>query len=183
MNTKKKIIIIATAAVLVLALIITGTILILKSSFSDKGTDTSSVSSLSDEPVGEAVITVGSVSGSVGEKIKVPVEISGNPGFMAAFLKFEYDTSSLKYVTYHKGDFLTDYEVYEDSKAKGKISFINTENGDVSDNGVMLYLEFEILEGAKSSDVKIVTDSDTMLCNYDEQIISIKGTDGTVTVK
>lgn len=179
---KKKIVIIAVAAVLVLALAITGTVLLLKNAFSDnKGDDSSVTSSGSSlQAVGEANIIVESVEGSVGSKVKVPVKIEKNPGFMAALLKFKYDEKSLKYVTYHKGDFLTDYEIYDN---KGTLSFICAENGDVKDNGAVVYLEFEILKDAKSSDIEVIVDSDTMLCNYDEQVISIKGTNGKVTVK
>ena len=182
---KKKIVIAIVAAVLVLALIVTGVVVLLKSGFNnDKGTESnnsstgSTASSL--EPIGESEIIVGSVEGKVGERVKVPVEIKGNPGFMAALLKFKYDTGSLKYVSYHKGDFLTDYEVYD---VNGTLSFITAENQDVKDNGVVVYFEFEILKDAKTSDIEVIKDDDTMLCNYNEQVISIKGTNGKITVK
>lgn len=166
---KKKIVIIVAAVVVALAVLITGTILLSKSLFKDaegsKGGDT--------------VITVGEVSGKAGDTVKVPVKLSGNPGIMACMLEFDYDTESLKYVDYKKGDFLKDYEIAEND---GKIRFISVEDADTDENGVILYLNFEVLEKAKTSEIKI-TIPENSICNYDEEVITATGVNGKVTVK
>lgn len=178
---KKKIIIIVACAVVALALVITGVIFFLKGAFTAKDgkENTSSASSVSDY-VGEAEITVGDVEGTVGGKVKVPVTIKGNPGFMAGMLSFKFDTDSLKYVTYYKGDFLTDYSI--DCK-DGIISFVGVENEDVKKDGLLFELEFEIAKNAKTSEITLNSEKASMLCNFDEQRISVKCNSGSVTVK
>ena len=166
---KKKVVIIA-AVVVAIALLITGAVLFLPSLLNFDGKDNSS---------GDTVITVGEVSGKSGDTVKVPVKISGNPGFMACLLEFDYDTESLKYVDYKKGDFLKDYEIAEDN---GKIRFISVEDGDTKENGVILYLNFEILDDAKTSEIKL-TLPENSICNFDEEVITAKSENGKVTVK
>lgn len=170
----KKTLIIIIASILAIALIATGVILVLKNSFlkNDGSSDISSGSS-------DTVITVGSVSGKVDKKVTVPVSIKGNPGFMAMLLEFNYDTSVLKYKGYTQGDFLTDYQFNDDN---GTLRFLNLEDGDVKDNGVLVNLEFEIVsDSAEKTDIKLTVASDS-IANQKEQLISATGENGTVTI-
>lgn len=169
---KKKIIIISVSAAAAVALLILGAILILKNAF--KG-DTSS-----EQSAGETVITVADTEGTCGKKIRVPVKISGNPGFMAAMLEFKYDTSSLKYVTYYKGDFLTDYTFEDDD---GTLKFLGVEDNDVSNDGVLFELEFELTEDAEASEITIEVGSGTALCNFNEETLTFDVNSGKITVK
>lgn len=184
---KKKIVIIIAAVVLVLALLVTGVVLFLKGSFSKNNKDNnSSIESgsvsepVSLEPSGEVNFSIGSVEGKVGDTVSVPVEITNNPGFVASLLKFKYDTKSLKYKGYDKGDFLSSYEI---SDNKGTIYFLAEENADVKDNGVVINLKFEVLKDAKTSDIELISDDETMLVNWDEQFYTVSGTNGKVTIK
>lgn len=169
---KKKLIIIIVSAVLVTALVITGVILLLKNAFKSNGSKSSDA--------GEAVITVSDVEAEKGTKIRVPVKISGNPGFMACMLELDYDSSSLKYVTYYKGDFLTDY-TFEDND--GVLKFIGVEDADVTKDGTLFELEFEVLKDAKDSEISPVDGDNTALCNFDEEKLSVKTSGGKITVK
>lgn len=188
---KKKIIIIVIAAVLALALIATGAVLLLKGSFKNPfGSNSSELTSVSDESdtnsdnsspfvnVGTS-ITVGSVEAAVGEKIKVPVTINDNPGIMAMLLSFKYDTASLKYVGYEKGNILSDYEFSEN---KDTIKFVSCEDKDISKNGELFYLEFEVLKGAKTSDI-LLSIGQYDVCNYSETLVYVMPNSGKVTIK
>lgn len=164
---KKKIIIISVVSVVVLTLIITGAIFALKGAFSNSS--------------GNAVISIGNVTSAIGDKVKVPVKISGNPGFMAIQLEIEYDTSVLKYKNYSKGDVLNDIDVAANGN---KVKFLGIENNDINDNGVLVYLEFDILEKASgSSEIKFVEGEGTMLANFNEEIIKTSYNNGSVKVK
>ena len=143
---------------------------------------TSSASSKveSSKPVSkDTVITVGSVSGSVGKKVTIPVSIEGNPGIMAMLLEFGYDNTVLKYKGYTQGDFLTNYQFNDQ---EGTLRFLNLEDNDVSKNGVLVNLEFEILKSTSKTDVTIKIGKDS-IANQKEELISAKGVNGTVTIK
>ncbi len=160
---KKKLIFIILAAVLALALIITGSVLALKNAFGNN-----------------TIISVGATSGSVGEKVKVPVEISGNPGFAALMIDFEYDTSLLKYITYDKGDVLSDYGIDEKD---GSIRFLSLEYEDKNADGVLFYLVFEIIGNSKSSaEIKAILEEDNLI-NSASESISAKTENGAIEIK
>lgn len=140
---------------------------------------TTSSSSKDDVISGDTVISVGSVSGKVGKKVTVPVSIKGNPGFMAMLLEFNYDPEIVKYKGYTPGDFLTDYQFNDQN---GTLRFLTLEDGDVSKNGVLVNLEFEILKEAPKTDIAIKVAEDS-IANQKEQLIIAKGSNGTITIK
>lgn len=168
--SKKKIIAIAAAAAAAIALI-AGLAVYLNSVFkSDKGETKSA----------EATITVESVSAKAGKTVKVPVKITGNPGAMGFFLKFEYDAESLEYISFEKGGLLTDCEVANEN---GSIKLISVEENDVKKDGVLVYLTFKVRDGASgSSEIKLICD-DNSVCNYNEENIKINAVSGKVTVE
>ena len=179
MDKKKKIIIISAISVAVLAVIITAIILL--SSFFDfsgkKPNDSSIVNGEYAVQDGDAVFTVGSAEGSKGDIVKIPVKISNNPGFMASLMSFKYDNNVLEYIGYEKGDFLEDYEF---SNKEGVLKFLGLEENDVSDNGLLFNLKFEIIADSGKSDIKLEIDD---VINYNEQIIKTANENGKITVK
>lgn len=207
---KSKLIIIIVAAVLAAALVITGIVLALKSAFvggttggnnsdlsnsssvtEDNTSDSSDVNSTSGSgnasnsssegkkpSSGNAEIKVGTVSGKKGQTVRVPVTIKSNPGIMAMLLEFKYDKDVLKYKGYAEGNVLSDYEFAEKD---GALTFLAVESKDVSDNGDLFYLEFEILK-EKESTVEIIVGDDS-ISNYDEEFVKAKGTNGKVKIK
>ena len=160
--SKKKIIIIASIIVAVI-LAIVGTILLLTNVFSDGAS-------------GPAVITVGSAKGEKGDIVKIPVDISNNPGIGAEMFTFTYDSEAVKYIGYEKGDVLSDYEFADNN---GTLKFLGLENGDVDKNGNLFTLKFEIL-GKKGSDIGITVED---IINFDEQNIENTAKGGKITVK
>lgn len=165
---KKKIVIIAVAAVLALALVITGTVILVKNLF--KGTSGS---------YDDFTITVGDVEGKIGDTVKVPVTCYENPGFMAIIGNFTYDSTLLEYVGYKEGDVLSDYDFND----KGdELAFLSLEDGDVDNNGVLFYLEFKIVaEKATETDLKLTIENEG-ICNIDEEIIPVEIVNGSVKI-
>ena len=160
----KKVIIIAASAIVVIAAIVL-TIVTLNGGFGFRTSPT---------------IEVESVEGKVGDTIKVPVRVYKNPGVMGYFLNFEYDDSVLTYVEYEKGDFLTNYEF---STYNGVLSFVNVENKDVDENGVLFYLKFRIKETDKNeTEIKLNLTGEEA-ANSQEKWVKFEGENGTVTIK
>lgn len=168
--SKKKLIIIISIVVAV-ALAIAGTTILLINLFSD-----GSAKANSGKSNGPALITVGSVEGSKGDIVKVPVEISNNPGIGAEMFTFTYDSTAVKYIGYEKGDVLSDYEFSDNN---GTLKFLGLEDGDVDKNGTMFTLKFEILD-KKGSDIEITVND---IINYDEQSIENTAKGGKIKVK
>lgn len=125
-------------------------------------------------------IVVESVEGKVGETVKVPVRVYKNPGVMAYVINFGYDTSALSYVDYESGDFLTDYQF---STHNGTLTFVNLENKDIKEDGVMVYLKFRILETDKDKTEIEIKLNGQDAANSKEQYIKFEGENGTVTIK
>lgn len=129
---------------------------------------------------GNAAITVESVSGSAGKNVRIPVKFTGNPGAMGFFLQFEYDTEALEYLSFEKGELLTDCEVSEND---GTLKLVSVEDSNITKDGVMVYLNFKIKDNATgTSEIKLICDENSV-CNYDEQSIPVKTVNGNVTVK
>lgn len=126
---------------------------------------------------GIAKVTVGTVSGSKGDIVKVPVKMSGNPGFVAALMSFKYDTSAVKYIGYEKGTFLTDYEFADNN---GVLKFLCLENKDVKKNGLLFNIKFEILKDSAESDIKLDIED---IVNYDEESIKFQAESGKIKKK
>lgn len=167
--TKKKIIVIVAAVVAAIALF-AGLGVYLSSVFSSGGTSKSE----------KATITVGSVSGEVGKSVKVPVELSGNPGAMGFFLQFEFDNEALEYISFEKGSLLTDCEV---SGGNGSLKLISVEDNDVKKDGTLVYLTFKVRDGASgNSEIKLICDENSV-CNYDEESVAINAVNGKISVK
>ena len=81
-----------------------------------------------------------------GDTVRINISISNNPGIMAMAFCITYDSETLEYKNYAKG-YLSNYTV-QDHADKGHISFVNVENKNVSTNGVLLGLVFEVKKDA-----------------------------------
>lgn len=172
--SNKKTIIIITASVLAAVALIAGLTVWLVNVFKSDDKSVSSGKS------GDAVITVESVSEKAGKNIKIPVKFTGNPGAMGFFLQFEYDTQALEYLSFEKGELLTDCEV---SEQDGTLKLVSVEDNDITKDGVMVYLNFKIKDNATGrSEIKLICDENSV-CNYDEQSVPVKTENGKVTVK
>ena len=100
---------------------------------------------------------------------------------MGFLIDFEYDADALEYLSTDKGELLTDCTAAE--AGSGKIKLVSVEDKDVQKDGVLAYLNFKIKNGASSkTEIKVIC-GENAVCNYDEQAISVKTENGTVTVK
>ena len=129
---------------------------------------------------GKATVTIGSVSGEAGKTVKVPVKFTDNPGAMGFFLQFEYDSEALEYISFEKGDLLSDCEV---SGSNGSLKLISVEENDVKKDGNLVYLSFKVRDGASGDcEIKLINDENSV-CNYNEESIAINAVNGKISVK
>ena len=92
----------------------------------------------------------------------------------------KYLSNVPQYISYEKGELLSDCEV---SGGDGALKLLSVENEDITDDGVMAYISFKVKDGASGDcAVKIVCDENSV-CNYDEESIAVETSDGKVTVK
>ncbi len=94
-----------------------------------------------------ATIKVSSAEVMPGDAVTINIEISNNPGIMAMAFCITYDSDALTYKNYSKG-YLSSYTV-KDHADKGHVAFVNVENKDISTNGTIISLLFEVKEDAK----------------------------------
>ncbi len=129
---------------------------------------------------GAAKISVGEATASVGKTVKVPVELSENPGIVGINIAFNYDTEKLEYISVEKGKIINDCEAFEKD---GKISVLTLEDEDFKTNGTLYYLTFKVRDGAKgNAEVEAICE-DNSVCNYDEELIKVTSENGKVIIK
>ena len=165
---KKKIIIITVSVIVAVALIATGLVFLLKSNFKSNDSNTDNT-----------LISIEDVEGKVGEKVKVPVKIKNNPGIMAMVIEFKYDPKALKYLGYDKGTFLNDYQFADDN---GTLRFLNLEDNDLKKDGVLVYIEFEVLDSKESKTEVKINDKQVQISNYDEKLLESEFKNGFVNI-
>ena len=102
---KKSIIMLAGAIAAALALIILLTVVLVHHFKVNQGPVT-------DKSV-ETVIAAEDIQAQAGKTVKIPLTISGNPGFMGALLQLEYDTDVLEYINVEKGGIFSDCDAYD----------------------------------------------------------------------
>lgn len=136
----------------------------------------SSASTQSEVKIDPLSLSVSSAEGEKDSIVKISVDVSENPGFMATLMSITYDKDNLKYVGYEKADVLSDYEF---SNNEGELRFICAEDADVKTNGTLFNLKFKII-GDKESEVKIAS---AEFVNYEEQDVPANITNGKITVK
>ncbi len=166
---KKKLILIIIAAILALAVLITGSIILVKNLF--KGESKSST--------GDFTISVADTEAKVGDTISVAVSCKGNPGVMAVMGAVKYDSSVLTYKGYKEGSFFSDYMFNEKD---GSVSFNIVENEDVDENGDMFYLEFEVSGDSSEKTNLELSIIEGGICNFDEELFTPALKNGTVKI-
>ena len=125
-------------------------------------------------------ISVGSADAKVGDTVKLPVTIKGNPGIMAMLIDFKFDSECLQYVGFEKGKIFSDYETSDDN---GIVRLMCIEDEDVKGDGKIVTFEFKVIsDKAKTTEVSVALE-DNSICNFDEELIAAKGKNGTVKIK
>lgn len=139
-----------------------------------------SSSSIPEVTTGITTMSVGKVTAKKGDTVKVPVKVSSNKGFMGCFFKFNYDTANLKYVGYSKTPLLSDYQVQE---SNGNIKFMTIEKGNVTQNGTLIYLEFEVIGNSGTEAFVNLSIDKTAIANKQEQYVPVVTKNGAVTIE
>ena len=124
-------------------------------------------------------MTVGSVSGALGETVTLPVSIADNPGFNTFVLDVNYDKDNL---TFTGAALVQGISGQLSSSNKDKISWIN--GSDYTGNGNFMTISFVINSDASEGTTFPVSLSYTSgnLSNYDESDVDIDMVAGSVTV-
>lgn len=141
-----------------------------------KKDNTSSVATQSEVKIDPITVKVSSAEGEKDAIVKVSVDVSENPGFIATLMSISYDEENLKYVGYEKADILSGYEVSNDH---GTVAVLAENDVDVKDNGTLFNLKFKII-GDKESEIKIAS---AEFVNYDEQDVPVNIENGKIAVK
>ena len=96
----------------------------------------------------DGTITVDTVDAAVGDTVIVPIRIDSNPGIMAITVSVTYDKNALSFEKYIRG-YLSDYTV-ADHPDKSLIRFVNCEQKNRYDNGIMVSFQFTVKENASA---------------------------------
>lgn len=112
------------------------------------------------------------VTVSAGEIVKVPVNITKNPGMVAASLKIKYDTASLEFLGYTNEKIFEECTVHEADGIVNVVSFKSNLNKDDTSKGNMLTLKFKVKNKAKSGTKKF-TLSQYQFVNTNEKEVKV----------
>lgn len=128
----------------------------------------------------KAAFYIPKMKASKGDKIKVPVKVVKNPGFMAFQISFSYDKSALKYTGYSKGELVSASMI---SGSNGTVKLQVVEDSDVKKDGTIIYLEFEVIsDKEQESEIKINL-TDKSFANFSEEYVVFAAQNGSVTIK
>ncbi len=92
-------------------------------------------------------ITIGTVSGNVGDTVIVPVTIAENPGIAAVTVSITYDSSALEFIEDLRGDVLYEY-MTKAHPTRNIIRLVTCEQGNKHNNGTLVNLKFKIADKA-----------------------------------
>ncbi|MBQ9531415.1 MAG: leucine-rich repeat protein [Eubacterium sp.] len=126
-----------------------------------------------------------SISVVAGSEISVPVRIKNNSGAMGFALEFEYDATVLTPVSVEKGNLITsglDDNLQGDAvPGKFKVVWYGTEN--LTDNGILLYLNFTVSDRASGNTtigVSYIQD-DTFNESFEDVVLACEDIDISIT--
>ncbi len=92
-------------------------------------------------------ITITSTDAMPGDSVTINIDITNNPGIMAMAFCITYDKDALVYKNYSKG-YLSSYTV-KDHSDKGHVSFVNVENKNITSDGTIISILFEVKKESK----------------------------------
>lgn len=105
-----------------------------------------------------------------GDVVKVPVELTKNPGMVAAQFIIEYDTDKLTLLGYNNGEI---FEECETHSTDGKVNVVMVKDfsvsmADVTKTGTLLTLKFQVKNGAGKGTIKFKM-GDSQFINTNEK--------------
>ncbi len=108
----------------------------------------------------DVMVSLGEVTGAVGETVSVPVTITADSYIVSGAFTVAYDSANLAFVDYAAGDIAEVTQVEVDNVADGASEvgvIFSTQNTatPITAAGTIVYINFEILEGAVDSNLTI----------------------------
>ena len=98
---------------------------------------------------------------------------------MSGIFEIDYDATALEYTGYKQGKLFSDFMFNNET---GKIKFITIANGDVKKDGVLVYLEFKVIDKNKTVPIKVTVNSDS-IANHNEEYVPVKTQNGSIKIK
>ena len=132
-------------------------------------------------------VTVGNVSGLVGETVMVPVEMTGNPGIVAMRLFVQYDASKLQLISVSDGGLFGNGNDYFGNDITENPYTLLWEDAltktNYTANGLLAMLTFKINDGTPlgKTDVAIMMDAGSTF-NVDVQNVVFTTQNGSVQI-
>lgn len=116
-------------------------------------------------------ITIGKISGSPGDTVLVPINISENPGIMAVTVTITYDNKVLKHTGFDYGDVFSDFTIAS-HKERSNIRLVICDKRDKFTDGNIISFKFKILDNAPAAFTAINLEYNRGdFCNWDLQKI------------
>lgn len=133
----------------------------------------------------EGVFQLSDASGKPGETVSVTVQMTENPGIIAAALEIEYDRDVLRLVNSEDGKVLKE-PVFSDSLDKNPY-YVSWNDAlaarNNTDTGTLVTLTFEILEDAQPGQTELqLTFDDNAVFDWNLENVSFSVRNGAVTV-
>ena len=130
-----------------------------------------------------AQFVISTVRGKAGNTVKVTVALANNPGIVALRVKIAYDTDVLTLLPDCYETTLEGVSFGPPANVPFSVSWVDSLNGNVSDDFTLVTLTFQIKEGAAvGKSVITLTYDPEDVCNSDGQNVEFKVTDGGVEV-
>lgn len=127
----------------------------------------------------QLTVTVASVTAKPGDEIIVPVKLTGNKGIMGAYIKLEFDDNVFECLGYEDGNLLPSGLV---NISENTVNYVSVADNNIDKDGVLLSLKLKVKSNATgSSQIKAVLDEDSLV-NFDEESLTAKIENGTVTI-
>lgn len=138
----------------------------------------------------DGTVSVGNVSGSVGDEVTVPVSISDNPGVSSFTLRLNFDKTKLTPVSVTKNSALPGAltsNVQQSGIDKNGLSYVTAvwaNETNYSDNGVLFEVKFKIVEDVSNGeDIPIsIKYSKGNIVNQDLIDVDLNLTNGNISI-
>lgn len=129
---------------------------------------------------GQAEIKVGTVNAEIGETVKVPVEITSNPGIAGVQFDIIFDDAALTLKSVEKGTVLSDGTFDGNAGAK-HVQWYYVQNN-VTTEGILFTLEFEV-RGSSDVAVCLTDNKPGNITDIDSNNVPVSFTAGAVVVE
>jgi Cohesin domain. len=109
----------------------------------------------------DTVVSIGSVNGTPGDIVTVPISITNNTGFSTFTYRIDYDNTKLTPISVTSGnvwgnDFTANTEVVENDSGVKYIIITGAASGDTNTDGVIFNIKFKINDNSSSGNANVI---------------------------